>query len=208
MRCSSIAQKSPRATSFSCIDDGCRWPPHAVGTHPGVLANARRLALQGVQLGLVGLLTGCAGSAAAHQLERHRQRKGRGGGRGSTSGAVVATPAAVGDSREVQPDMQPSGAATMEADAEQRAVAQPWQRQTAQQRLKNADALQAAAQRMVFMAISANLRHAILYAAEDSLGLYATGLVRLWAARLLLHGANALLAAAQWQRMSQGLYAT
>lgn len=169
----------PTAMQFLAIFGVCRWPPSALGGQPGAVPLAQRLLRQGLQLGLVGLLTGLAGSAVAHQLT-HWQRQKAAQGRRPPEQADAA-------------DAGVSGAGGCPGADEERPQ---WLRVPTD----------VALQRMLFMAVSANMRHAALYAAEDRLGVYAGGPARLWAVRGLLHVANSLLAAVQWRHMSHSIY--
>lgn len=162
-----------------------RWSHAQLGSgRPGGPALlAQRLLRRGLQLGLVGLLTALAGSAAARQLaswqrdSEAKELQGPGGPDGSTVGGRALS----GSSGQ---------AAGREAP-----------------RLHAVDILKRSAlQRVLFMALSANVRHAALYAAEDRLCMYAGTPAVLLTARALLHSANSLLAAAQWQRVSLQIY--
>ena len=161
-----------------------RWSRAQLGSGPGSgpALLAQRLLRQGLQLGLVGLLTGLAGSAAARQLAcwqcnaAAEEFQDPGGQVGTT----------VGDG--------PSGASGSQAAGKR-------------EPLRDMDTLKRSAlQRVLFMALGANVRHAALYAAEDRLCVFASTPVVLLTARALLHSANSLLAAAQWQRVSSHIY--
>ncbi len=69
-----------------------------------------------------------------------------------------------------------------------------------------APVLRSALQRAAFMSVSANLRYAALYAAEDWLPAHVLGPMQLRVARAVLHGANVAMAAMQWQWVSQHIY--
>jgi hypothetical protein len=151
------------------------------GSHSGAAILAQRLLRQGLQLGLVGLLTGLAGSAAAHQLarwQRHAAAKQL-----SDCSPQDANTLGGGSGARGQPA----------AEEEQRPHAHVLQR--------------SAMQRVLFMGLSANVRHAALYAAEDRMCMHAGAPVVVHTARVLLYGANSLLAAAQWRRVSGPIYA-
>lgn len=169
------------STAFSLF----RWAPSALSGQPRAVALAQRLLRQGLQLGLVGLLTGLAGSAAAHQITQRRRQ-----------------PVAQGSLRQLANDAIGSlgGAGGCRGAGGQQPQKQRLQRWPTDVLLPNA------LQRGLFMAIGANARHALLYAAEDRLGVYTGGPAAVWATRAGLHGANSLLAAAQWRHMSQSIY--
>lgn len=162
-----------------------RWPRAQLGSgrQPGSALLARRLLRQGLQLGLVGLLTGLAGSAAARQLASWQREAAAkelqdpGDRNGTTVGGGGAS--ASGSQAAGKPELRSHDRNILKRSA---------------------------LQRVLFMALSANVRHAALYAAEDRLCMYAGTPAVLLVARALLHSANSLLAAAQWQRVSSHIY--
>lgn len=160
---------------------------------PGVVAAAQRLAQQGLSLGLVGLATGCAGSAAARQLLARRRARAEAQAPAGLPGPHVAGSGPGGS--------EPAGGACAVDSSSSSSVPGPQRRQ------QPAPVLQSGWQRAAFMAGSANVRCAALYAAEDWLPAHALGPVQLQAARLALHGVNAAIAALRWQRISQHIYA-
>ena len=162
-----------------------RWSRAQLGSGcpSGPALLAQRLLRQGLQLGLVGLLTGLAGSAAARQLTSW-QRK--------AAAKEIQDP---GDRDGKTVSGWSSSASGSQAAGKQ----EPWPHDT--EALKRSTL-----QRVLFMAMSANVRHAALYAAEDRLCVYAGMPAVLLTARALLHSVNSLLAAAQWQRVSSHIY--
>jgi hypothetical protein len=176
----------PLITSTVTCFDPCSWPlaQHSSVPSSGPVLLARRLLRQGVQLGLVGLLTGLAGSAAAQQIACWQRRR------------AAAQQPRNRDSQGISP-----------AGGGHRAVDSCWAAGKEKTWLQAEVVQRNALQRVLFMAVSANVRHAALYAAEDYLGTYAGSAVVLHAMRALLHGANSLLAAAQWRHMSAHAYA-
>jgi hypothetical protein len=162
-----------------------RWSHAQLGRGPrsGPALLAQRLLHQGLQLGLVGLLTGLAGSAAARKLASRQRDAGAKQlqDRGSQVGSAV-------------------GGGSSSASGSHAAGKQ-------EPRPHHTDTLKRSAlQRVLFMGLNANVRHAALYAVEDRLCMFAGTPAVLLTVRALLHSANSLLAAAQWQQLSSHIY--
>jgi hypothetical protein len=174
------AQSSPARCCYVCS-----WAPAQLSSSgsPGSALLARRLLRQGLQLGVVGLLTGLAGSAAAQQLARWQR-------------------CAAAKQHQDSGDQVDSQTASDSSD-----VLGRWAPGKRTPRLRAAVLRHSALQRVLFMALSANMRSAALYAAEDRLWMYTGAPAVVHAARALLHGANSLLAAAQWRDVSSHIYA-
>lgn len=166
----------------------CRAMSTASGGKSGLAAAAQHLVRQGLSLGLVGLATGSTGSAAAHRL--------LGPWHASAERAVSLAEPVSGHS-------VPTTQAAFNGNVCSAPGSASGQRRQCQQ---PAPVLQSALQRAAFMSVSANLRYAALYAAEDWLPAHVLGPMQLRAARAVLHGANVAMAALQWQWVSQHIY--
>ena len=66
--------------------------------------------------------------------------------------------------------------------------------------------LRSGCERGSFMAVSANARHALLYAAEDRLAADVAGPLLLGAVRALLHVANSTVTAWRWRTVADRVY--